>query len=353
MTAPDMRRGSKRSARAAASVVVVDPRRTETADARRPRTCSFAPGTDAVLLLALAARAVRRRSRTARPAGGVRARRGRPARAPRRRGPPERAAGDHRHRGAETSASSRALLATTPRAVLYGRDRRVHAGVRRARRRGWSTRSTSLTGHLDEPGGADVHDAGGRSRCRSPTKLGYDGGFARWHSRVRGLPEFGGELPVAAFAEEIETPGEGQIRALVTSRGQSRALDAERARGSSARSPALDFMVSIDPYLNETTRHAHVILPPATRARARRTTMPRSTRSSCATSRSTRRPCSSGPPTRATTGRSAWRCGRGLGAPRLLARARRAHARQARAASRCSTRRSAWGRGAYAAAAPA
>jgi anaerobic selenocysteine-containing dehydrogenase len=91
--------------------------------------------------------------------------------------------------------------------------------------------------------------------------LGFDGGFARWRSRVSGKPEFGGELPMSAFAEEIETAGPGQIRALVTSAGNP-VLSApggsriERALGG------LDFMVSIDPYINETTRQAHVILPP-------------------------------------------------------------------------------------------
>jgi anaerobic selenocysteine-containing dehydrogenase len=91
--------------------------------------------------------------------------------------------------------------------------------------------------------------------------LGFDGGFARWTSRVSGKPEFGGELPVAVLAEEIETPGPGQIRALITSAGNP-VLSApggprlERALGT------LDFMVSIDPYINETTRLADVILPP-------------------------------------------------------------------------------------------
>jgi anaerobic selenocysteine-containing dehydrogenase len=91
--------------------------------------------------------------------------------------------------------------------------------------------------------------------------LGFDGGFARWRSRVSGKPEFGGELPVAVLAEEIEAAGEGQIRALITSAGNPVLSTPggprlERALGT------LDFMVSIDPYLNETTRLAHVILPP-------------------------------------------------------------------------------------------
>ncbi len=88
------------------------------------------------------------------------------------------------------------------------------------------------------------------------------GNHGRWHSRVRGLPEFAGELPVAVLREEIETPGNGQVRALLTCAGNpvlstpdGAALD--RALG------ALEFMVSIDIYINETTRHADLILPPA------------------------------------------------------------------------------------------
>ena len=92
-------------------------------------------------------------------------------------------------------------------------------------------------------------------------QIGFDGGFARWKSRVSGYPEFGGELPVAALAEEIATPGPGQIRALVTSAGNP-VLSTPDGRRLEQALPGLDFMVSIDPYLNETTRHAHVILPP-------------------------------------------------------------------------------------------
>ena len=78
---------------------------------------------------------------------------------------------------------------------------------------------------------------------------------------MRGLPEFGGELPAAVLAEEIETPGEGQIRALVTCAGNPVLSTPNGARLDRALA-ALDFMVAIDLYLNETTRHAHLILPP-------------------------------------------------------------------------------------------
>jgi anaerobic selenocysteine-containing dehydrogenase len=78
---------------------------------------------------------------------------------------------------------------------------------------------------------------------------------------VRGLPEFGGEWPAAVLAEEIETPGEGRVRALVTSAGNPVLSTPNGARLERALA-SLDYMVSIDLYLNETSRHAHLILPP-------------------------------------------------------------------------------------------
>ena len=87
------------------------------------------------------------------------------------------------------------------------------------------------------------------------------GSFGKFHTRVRGLPEFGGELPVAALAEEIETAGAGQVRALVTVAGNP-VLSTPNGRRLDAALDSLDFMVSVDIYLNETTRHADVILPP-------------------------------------------------------------------------------------------
>jgi anaerobic selenocysteine-containing dehydrogenase len=78
---------------------------------------------------------------------------------------------------------------------------------------------------------------------------------------VSGKPEFGGELPMSCFAEEIETGGDGQIRALITSAGNP-VLSAPGGPRIAKALETLDFMVSIDPYINETTRHAHVILPP-------------------------------------------------------------------------------------------
>jgi anaerobic selenocysteine-containing dehydrogenase len=115
-----------------------------------------------------------------------------------------------------------------------------------------------LTGNLDRPGGAmfplPAHSKRGRGNGK-----GFVTG--RWHSRVRGLPEVFGELPAVTLADEIETPGEGQVRALVTVAGNpaSSVPNADRLGRAMA---TLDFMASVDPYVNETSRHADVILPP-------------------------------------------------------------------------------------------
>jgi anaerobic selenocysteine-containing dehydrogenase len=118
-----------------------------------------------------------------------------------------------------------------------------------------------LTGNLDRPGGAMFTRAAVGQRNSSGTPgQGRGLRLGRWHSRVRGLPESLGELPVAALAEEIEAPGEGQIRALITiagnpARSTPNSGRLERALGT------LDLYVAVDIYVNETTRHADVILP--------------------------------------------------------------------------------------------
>ncbi|MBD3870514.1 MAG: molybdopterin-dependent oxidoreductase, partial [Acidobacteria bacterium] len=113
-----------------------------------------------------------------------------------------------------------------------------------------------VTGNLDRIGGAMfTQPAVDLVANTGPGHLG------RYASRVRGLPAYGGELPVAALAEEILTEGEGQIRSLLTIAGNPvlstpNGVQLERALES------LDFMAAVDFYLNETTRHAHIILPP-------------------------------------------------------------------------------------------
>jgi anaerobic selenocysteine-containing dehydrogenase len=93
-------------------------------------------------------------------------------------------------------------------------------------------------------------------------KLTRADGHARWRSRVRKLPETLGDIPASTLAEEMETSGAGQVRAFLTFAGNP-VLSTPNGRRLDAALERIDFMVSIDPYINETTRHAHVILPPA------------------------------------------------------------------------------------------
>ncbi len=117
------------------------------------------------------------------------------------------------------------------------------------------------SGNLDRPGGAMfTKAAAGASNTRGTPRFGRGLRLGRHTSRVRGLPETMGELPVVAMAEEMETPGEGQIRAMVTVAGNP-VLSTPDSQRLDAAFAGLDFMVAIDIYLNETTRHADVILP--------------------------------------------------------------------------------------------
>jgi anaerobic selenocysteine-containing dehydrogenase len=118
----------------------------------------------------------------------------------------------------------------------------------------------ALTGNLDRPGGmmltspaVDIVGQGVTSR----------GAHGRWRSRVRGLPETSGELPVATLADEMLTPGEGQVRGLLTLAGNP-VLSTPDGKRLGEAMERLDFVVAVDIYLNETTRHADVILPPTT-----------------------------------------------------------------------------------------
>jgi len=254
MTAPDVRGRLKAIQGRGGRVIVLDPRRTETAE-RADRHLFLRPGGDAVLLLAMIecvfAEGLAKLGRLP-VTGEAELRRAAAA------WPAERAAPIAGIAAAEIRELARAL-ATTPRAVLYGR-----IGVCTQEFGGlaaWLCYAiNALTGHLDEPGGL-MFTTPAVDPLSLGALVGFQGGFARWTSRVSGKPEFGGELPMTVLAEEIETPGASQIRALITIAGNP-VLSApggprlERALGG------LDFMVAIDPYINATTRLAHVILPP-------------------------------------------------------------------------------------------
>lgn len=142
------------------------------------------------------------------------------------------------------------------KAVLYGRmgmSTQEHGGLCH-----WLSGIINiLTGHLDKPGGAMFTNPAFDIKRASKFKKAH----GRWKSRVRGLDEFEGEFPVSVMAEEMLTPGEGQIKALITYAGNP-ALSTPNAKRLEEALPELDFMVSIDIFLNETTRHADIILPP-------------------------------------------------------------------------------------------
>jgi anaerobic selenocysteine-containing dehydrogenase len=119
----------------------------------------------------------------------------------------------------------------------------------------------ALTGNLDRPGGAMFPKAAaGSPNTRGTPGRGKGAAIGRWQSRVRGFPELFGELPVACLAEEIETPGEGKVRALFTIAGNPVVSTPNAGRLRRALEQ-IELMVSIDIYVNETTRHADVILP--------------------------------------------------------------------------------------------
>jgi anaerobic selenocysteine-containing dehydrogenase len=253
MTAPNVKGRMKAVRARGGRVVMIDPRRTESA-ALADEHIAIRPGTDALLLLSMMHVLFEEHLvRITRPAVGVDELRGVASRFA-----PEVTAVAT---GIDPDVVRRLArsLATTERAVLYGRvglSTQEFGGLC-----GWLLVAlNALTGHLDEIGGA-MFSTPAVDILRMSTALGARGSYAKRRSRVRGLPEVGGELPTAVLAEEIETPGAGQIRALITSAGNPVLSSPNGARLERAL-PKLDFMVAIDWYLNETTRLADVILPP-------------------------------------------------------------------------------------------
>lgn len=255
-TAPDLPRRLRELRRRGGRFVVVDPRRTRTA-VHADQHLAIRPGTDALWLLALlqvlTSSGQIRPGRLAAFTHGLDELDARVAPFT-----PEAVAAACDIAPATTRRIA-AELAAAPRAAVYARIG-THAN-RFGTLAAWATEVLNLvTGNLDRAGGVMFprapHD---RVTARSVPGRGFTTG--RWRSRVSGHPEVMGELPVAALAEEIETPGAGQVRALVTVAGNPVLSTPNGARLDRALA-ALDFMVSVDFYLNETTRHADVILPP-------------------------------------------------------------------------------------------
>jgi anaerobic selenocysteine-containing dehydrogenase len=257
MTAPNMK-GRLRAIRdRGGRVVVVDPRRTETAEIADEHV-AIRPGTDALLLAAML--------HVIFAAGGARLGRldGRVKNVDAlaafvRELPPERVA---RRTGVAAAVTRRLAgdFARATRAACYGR-----VGLctqRYGTLAAWLVQALNLvTGHLDDVGGMMLTTPA-VDAVAILSRLGRRGTYNRWRSRVRHLPEFAGDVPVATLADEIEASGPGRVRALVTVAGNP-VLSAPNGRRLDRALATLEHVVSIDGYLNETTRHAHVLLPPA------------------------------------------------------------------------------------------
>ncbi|MFJ4707293.1 molybdopterin-dependent oxidoreductase [Streptomyces anulatus] len=168
---------------------------------------------------------------------------------------------------ADTITAIARELAAAPTAAVYGRI--GSCTVEHGTLASWLVDVLNiLTGNLDRPGGA-LFPLSATARAPRPAEPGTrqavpGKGFAlgRWSSRVSGHPEAKGELPIVALAEEIDTPGEGRIRALLVIAANPVLSAPDGDRLDAALADGLDFMVSVDPYLNETSRHADVVLPP-------------------------------------------------------------------------------------------
>ena len=251
MTAPDFPQRARSIKERGGQIVVLDPRRTETA-AIATEHRFVRPGSDVVVLLAML--------RTLLAEGLAR--------------PPAYVDGVERLRelvepftpelAAEVSGLAADDLERITRefcsadgAAAYGRVGISTTGFGSLCH--WAIACLNLlSGHFDR--------AGGVMFPQPAVELGRlvgRGHYDRFRSRVRGLPEYGGELPAAVMREEIETPGGGRIRAFVTLAGNP-VLSTPDGGGLAGALDSLDFMVAVDLYLNETTRHADVILPPTT-----------------------------------------------------------------------------------------
>jgi anaerobic selenocysteine-containing dehydrogenase len=256
MTAPGIAARLRALRARGGRLVVIDPRRTETARVADEHLF-VRPGTDALFLLALIATIIadgnatlgRLAEHTAGFAALCEAALAFPA---------ERVAA---RVGIDAGTIRRIAreFAAAERAVAYGRiglSTQAFGGLCQ-----WLTVALcAITGNLDEPGGMMWPRPAFDLLLGAKKGAVYSG---RWRSRVRGLAEFNGELPVATMADEMLEPGAGQVRALVTVAGNPVLSTPAGARLDDALAK-LDFMVSIDPYINATTRHADVILPPAT-----------------------------------------------------------------------------------------
>jgi anaerobic selenocysteine-containing dehydrogenase len=256
MAAPGIKKRLEAIGERGGKLVVVDPRRCETARVADEHLF-IQPGTDALFLLGLlhevceAGIELGRLSASIKNVDRVRE--------IARRYPPEQSEAITGVSAATVKRLGRELR-SAHKAVVYGR-----VGACTQEFGGlcmWLINVlNAVTGNLDEPGGSlfstpaiDVLGAAGGFGAGR-------GSYGRWRSRVRGLPEFGGELPSSTMAEEILAEGEGRIRAMITLAGNP-VLSTPNGGQLDRAYASLDFAVSIDFFINETSRHADIILPP-------------------------------------------------------------------------------------------
>jgi anaerobic selenocysteine-containing dehydrogenase len=253
MTVPDFPNRVRELKKRGGKMVVFDPRRTETAKVADEHVF-VRPGSDAVVLLAMLH--VLFADGLTRPAAYV----------------------DNAERVRELVADFTPEYAESVSGVAASDIRRITHdyaeadGAAAYGRIGLSTQGFGsvcqwavnclniLSGNLDREGGMLFTEPAVDFVKRGLIGRGH---FDKYRSRVRNAPEYGGELPVSVFAEEIETPGEGQIRAVLTIAGNP-VLSTPDGKRLAEAFDSLDFMAAVDIYLNETTRHADVILPPTT-----------------------------------------------------------------------------------------
>ena len=254
MTSPDIPKRLKAIQQRGGRFIVIDPRRTETAEIA-DQHLFIRPGTDAWLLMAMintlfAEDLVKTGHLTDLLVGIDQVRSACKPFTP-------ELAEQHSGVAAEQIRQLARDMANTEGAVCYGRmgvSVQVYGTLCQ-----WAIQMINILTHsLDVRGGMMAS-----SPAFGYIKPGESGAghFAAFHSRVSGLPEFSGELPASAMAEEILTEGEGQIRSLITIAGNP-VLSAPNGNQMDKALAGLDFMVSIDFYINETTQHADIILPP-------------------------------------------------------------------------------------------
>jgi anaerobic selenocysteine-containing dehydrogenase len=258
MTAPNFANRLKAIKKRGGKVVVIDPRYTETAKIAN-KHYYIKPGTDALLLLSMIQVIFENNLETLKHLethiNGLET-----IKEIVKNYPPKKIAKIIGFTTEEIQQLARDF-ATSKTAVCYGR-----LGVSTQEFGGlcqWLVNVLNcITGNLDSEGGAlftkPVIDIVNMSKMTGKT-----GSFNKRQSRVHKLPEFTGEFPVATLADEILTSGEGQLKAMITIAGNP-VLSAPNGKQLEKALESLEFMVSIDIYLNETTKYANIILPTTT-----------------------------------------------------------------------------------------